>query len=64
MPGVAVNVTDNPGQKGLGLAVMDIDAGNPGIPVRVMAFDVAGLPDTHCREEFRMQVTTSPETGL
>ena len=43
---------------------MDTDAGNPGMPVRVMAFDVAGLPDTHCREEFIRQVTTSPETGL
>ena len=43
---------------------MDTDAGNPGIPVRVIAFDVAGLPDMHCKEEFRMQVTTSPETGL
>ena len=64
LAGVAVKVTEDPGQNGLGLAVMDTDAGSPGMPVMTSAFEVAGFPDTQAREEFRRQVTTSPEIGL
>ena len=62
--GVAVQVTDEPGQKGFGTAVMDTPAGTPRVPVIVMVFDVAGFPEVQASDEVRTQVTTSPDTGL
>ena len=64
MFGVAVQVTDEPGQKGLGTAVMDTPAGTPRVPVIVTVLLVAGLLDVQSSEELRVQVTISPEAGL
>jgi hypothetical protein len=64
LPGAAVKVTGDPGQKGFGLAAMATEAGNPGVPVMTIELEEAGLPETHCREEVRMHATASPVTGL
>ena len=61
--GVAVHVTDAPGQKGFGAAVMLTPAGNPVSTIIVMQLDVAGFPETQGREEFRIQQTISPAEG-
>ena len=59
-----MNVTEVPGQKGLGEAVMETPAGNPRLPTIVIVLDVAGFPVTHKSDEVRTQVTISPEIGL
>ena len=59
-----MKVTDDPGQKGFGLAAMKTPAGRPILPVMVIVFDVAGFPDVQGREEVITQVTRSPDTGL
>ena len=53
--GVAVNVTDAPGQKGLDDAAMVIPAGDPVLTTIVMELDVAGLPETQINEELSVQ---------
>ena len=57
-------VTDDPGQKGFGTALMLTPAGNPVSTIIVMQFEVAGFPETQGREEFRIQQTISPATGV
>ena len=64
MAGVAVNVTDVPGQKGFGVAAMVIPAGSNGVAAMAMEFDIPGFPDTHISEDVRIQDTRSPATGL
>ena len=64
MFGVAVKITDVPGQKGLGFATIEIPAGSPVFPTIVMVFEVAGLPVGQATEEFITQFTKSPEAGL
>ena len=59
-----MQVTEDPGQNGLGTAPMDTLAGTPRVPVIVMVFDVAGFPEAQASDEVRTQVTTSPDTGL
>ena len=61
--GVALNVTDAPGQKGLDDAAILIPAGNPVLTTIVMELDVAGFPETQVREELSEQLTTSPPAG-
>lgn len=62
--GVAVKVTDVPGQKGFGFAAIDTPAGSPVLPVSVMVLEVTGLTNGQATDEVRTQLTTSPETGL
>ena len=62
--GVAVNVTDDPGQKGFCVATMVTPAGSPVLTIIVIELDVAGLPVVHVRDEFIKQVTTSPPAGV
>ena len=64
MVGAALQVTDPPGQNGLGVAVMVTPAGSPVLTIIVMEFDVAGLPVVQGKDEFREQVTTSPPAGV
>ena len=64
MFGVVVNVTEVPGQKGLGKAVMETPAGRPMLPIIVISFDKAGLPVMQARFEVIIHVTLSPVTGL
>ena len=61
--GVALKVTDDPGQKGFGVAVIDTPAGRFALTTMVMAFDEAGFPIGQAMFEFKMQVTTSPLLG-
>ena len=61
--GVALKVTDDPGQKGFGVAVIDIPAGRFALTIIVMEFDVAGLPIGQAMFEFKTHVTTSPLLG-
>ena len=61
--GVAVKVTDDPGQNGFGVAVMDTPAGRFELTTIVMEFDDAGLPIGQAMFEFKTQVTTSPLLG-
>ena len=53
--GVAVNVTDAPGQKGFDDAAIVIPAGNPVFTTIVMELDVAGFPEIQGSEELRIQ---------
>jgi hypothetical protein len=62
--GAALQVTDPPGQNGLGVAVMVTPAGSPVLTIIVMELDVAGLPEVHGKDEFMMQLTTSPPAGV
>jgi hypothetical protein len=59
-----VNVTDDPGQKGLLDAVMLTDAGRLLFCNIMMVLLVAGLPIGHGIEEVRMQLTRSPFDGV
>ena len=61
--GVALKVTDDPGLKGFGVAMIDTPAGRFALTTMVMAFDIAGLPIGQEIFEFKMQVTTSPLLG-
>jgi hypothetical protein len=62
--GVAVMVTDDPGQKGFGTALMLTPVGNPVSTIIVMQLDVAGFPETQGRDEVRTQHTISPAIGV
>jgi hypothetical protein len=62
--GVAVKVTDDPGQKGFDDAVMVTPAGRFELTIIVIIFEVAGLPVVHCAPEVSMQRTWSPFAGL
>ena len=55
---------DVPGQNGLLEGVMLTDAGNPVLTIIVIGLDEAGLPVVHSRDEFIVQVTTSPPAGI
>jgi len=57
-------VTDDPGQKGFGTALMLTPAGNPVSTIIVMQLDVAGFPETQGRDEVRTQQTISPPAGV
>ena len=62
--GVAVNVTDDPGQKGLDDATMLTPAGKLVFSIiRIWMLD-AGLFVVQISEEVRMQKTRSPFVGL
>ena len=61
--GVAWKVTDDPGQNGFGVAVMDTPAGRFALTIIVIEFDVAGLLIGQAMFEFKTQVTTSPLMG-
>jgi hypothetical protein len=53
--GVAVKVTDDPGQKGFDDAAIVIPAGKPVLTTIVIELDVAGLPETHINDELSVQ---------
>ena len=59
-----MKLTALPGQNGLLDGLMLTDAGKPVLTIIVMELDVAGLPVVHGKEEFMMQVTTSPPDGV
>jgi hypothetical protein len=61
---VAVNVTDDPGQNGLLEGVMLTEAGNPVFTIIIMELEVPGLPVVQGKDEFIIQVTTSPPAGV
>jgi hypothetical protein len=63
-PGVAVNITKEPGQKGFGLATMDTPAGNDRLAIIVMVLDVSGFPVGQGSEDVRMQNTRSRDAGM
>ena len=62
--GVAVTVTDVPGQNGLVGVEMETPAGRLVLTIIVIAFDIAGFPVTQLADEVTSQVTTSPFTAL
>jgi len=64
LTGVAVNVTGVPAQTGLADATMVTLTGSNGLTVMVIALDVAGFPVAQVRFEVRIQVITSPLTGI
>ena len=64
MPGVAVKVTDEPGQKGFVGVAMLTPAGKLLISVIVKLLLDAGLPEVQASEEVRIQNTWSPFDGM
>ena len=62
--GVAVKLTDVPGQKGLLVAVMVTPAGKLVFSTIVIMMLDAGLLDVHSSDEVRIQETWSLLTGL
>ena len=62
--GVAVMVTDDPGQKGLADAAMVIPAGRLAFTAMVTGFDCAGFPEVQVSDDNSEQVTTSPFNGV
>jgi hypothetical protein len=62
--GVAVKVTDDPGQKGLLVAVILTPAGKLLFSTIVMVMLDAGSPVVHVSDEVRMQKTWSLFAGL
>ena len=62
--GVAVKVTELPGQNGLADAPMVIPTGRLALTIIVIKFDVEGLPVGQAMLEVRMQDTRSPDAGL
>ena len=64
MVGIAVNVTEFPGQNGFVDALILIPAGRFELTIIVIEFDVAGLPVGQAMLEVRMQDTRSPDAGL
>ena len=63
MVGVAVIVTEVPGQKGLVNVEMETPAGRLVLTVIVMMFDKPGLPVIQEADELRRQETWSPLAG-
>jgi hypothetical protein len=64
LPGVAINVTELPAQKGFDDDIMDTVTSRFGLTViRYWMLD-AGLLDVHCSDEVRIHVTRSPLTGI
>ena len=63
MTGEAVNVTNDPAQKGLEEATIETPTGRFGLTTMVTVPEMAGFPDGHCTFEVRVQVTASPLTG-
>ena len=63
LTGDAVKVTDVPGQKGLGVAVIATSAGSEVFSCIVITFPAAGLFVVQSSDEVRMQVTKSPFDG-
>jgi hypothetical protein len=61
---LAVKVTRFPKQEGFDDEAMETLTGEFVLTVRVMAFDVAGFPLVQGRFDVRVQVMTSPETGV
>ena len=64
MPGVAVNVTDVPGQNGFDEATIVTPAGMFAFTIIVIVFDCAGFPEVHVSEDSSEHVTKSPFIGL
>ena len=64
MTGVAVKVTGFPRQNGFADETMETLTGRGGFTVIVTGGLVAGLPVIQAAEEFRMQDTRSPFTGV
>jgi hypothetical protein len=62
--GVAVKVTDDPGQKGLDDAAMVTPAGRFELTIIVIMFDVAGLPSGQAILDVNIHDTKSPFDGL
>ena len=60
----AVKVTDVPAQTLFAEAAIDTLTGNTGLTVMVTVFEVAGLPVLQVSLEVRVQVITSPVTGI
>ena len=62
MTGVAVNVTGDPVQDGFvpEVIAIEMDGVTVGLTVIVIAFEVAGFPNTPTRFEVMMQVITCP----
>ena len=63
MTGVAVNVTELPGQNGFVEAEMLIPAGRLAFTTIVIEFDVAGFPTGQAIFDVITQETTSPLFG-
>jgi len=64
LTGVAVNVTDVPGQTGLDEAVMETLTGINGFTVMMIVFDVAGEPVAQVSFEVSVQITWSLFNGI
>ena len=62
--GVAVKMTDDPGQKGFEEAMMVTPAERFELTSIVIVFDVAGLPSGQAILDDKIQVTKSPFNGL
>lgn len=62
--GVAVKVTDEPGQNGFDDAAMVTPAGRFELTIIVIVFDVDGLPSGQAMLEVKIQVTKSLFNGL
>ena len=62
--GVAVKVTDDPGQKGFDDAIMVTPARRFELTIIVIVFEVAGLPSGQAMLEVRKHDTRSPFDGL
>ena len=59
-----MNVTSDPGQKGLDDAAIVTPAGRLEFTTMVMEFEVAGFPVIQDSDEVRIHVTISPPEGL
>ena len=64
LTGIAVKVTDDPGQKGFDDAATVTPAGKFEYTTIVMGLDVAGFPVVQLSDEVRIQITISPPEGL
>ena len=64
LPGVAVNMTVVPGQKGFDEATIVIPAGMFAFTNMVIGFDCAGFPEVHVSDETSEQVAKSPFNGI
>ena len=64
LPGVAVNMTVVPGQKGFDEATIVIPADMVALTNMVIGFDCAGFPEVQDSEDASEHVTKSPFIGL